>query len=161
MAESRGLGDVYKRQVLDTPTFFFGMKPGEEIRVNIEEGKMLLIRLDGVSKADGEGNRRIQFELNGMPREIKVHDKHMADAVVTSRKADKDIPGEIGATLSGSVVKLLVEKGSHVGKGEPVIVTEAMKMETTITSPADGIVSEIHVKPGMRIESGDLLMVVE
>ena len=147
--------------VLDTPTFFFGMKPGEEIRVNIEEGKMLLIRLDGVSKADGEGNRRIQFELNGMPREIKVHDKHMADAVVTSRKADKDIPGEIGATLSGSVVKLLVEKGSHVGKGEPVIVTEAMKMETTITSPADGIVSEIHVKPGMRIESGDLLMVVE
>ncbi len=147
--------------VLDTPTFFFGMKPGEEIRVNIEEGKMLLIRLDGVSKADGEGNRRIQFELNGMPREIKVHDKHMADAVVTSRKADKDILGEIGATLSGSVVKLLVEKGSHVGKGEPVIVTEAMKMETTITSPADGIVSEIHVKPGMRIESGDLLMVVE
>ena len=147
--------------VLDTPTFFFGMKPGEEIRVNIEEGKMLLIRLDGVSKADGEGNRRIQFELNGMPREIKVHDKHMADAAVTSRKADKDIPGEIGATLSGSVVKLLVEKGSHVGKGEPVIVTEAMKMETTITSPADGIVSEIHVKPGMRIESGDLLMVVE
>lgn len=147
--------------VLDTPTFFFGMKPGEEIRVNIEEGKMLLIRLDGVSKADGEGNRRIQFELNGMPREIKVHDKHMADATVTSRKADKDIPGEIGATLSGSVVKLLVEKGSHVGKGEPVIVTEAMKMETTITSPADGIVSEIHVKPGMRIESGDLLMVVE
>ena len=147
--------------VLDTPTFFFGMKPGEEIRVNIEEGKMLLIRLDGVSKADGEGNRRIQFELNGMPREIKVHDKHIADAAVTSRKADKDIPGEIGATLSGSVVKLLVEKGSHVGKGEPVIVTEAMKMETTITSPADGIVSEIHVKPGMRIESGDLLMVVE
>lgn len=147
--------------VLDTPTFFFGMKPGEEIRVNIEEGKMLLIRLDGVSKADGEGNRRIQFELNGMPREIKVHDKHMADATVTSRKADKDIPGEIGATLSGSVVKLLVEKGSHVGKGEPVIVTETMKMETTITSPADGIVSEIHVKPGMRIESGDLLMVVE
>ena len=147
--------------VLDTPTFFFGMKPGEEIRVNIEEGKMLLIRLDGVSKADGEGNRKIGFELNGMPREIKVHDKHVADTVVTSRKADKDILGEVGATLSGSVVKLLVEKGGHVKKGEPVIVTEAMKMETTITSPVDGIVSEIHVKPGARIESGDLLMVIE
>ena len=157
--------DRYKKfgdlSVLDTPTFFFGMKPGEEIRVNIEEGKMLLIRLDGVSKADGEGNRKIGFELNGMPREIKVHDKHVADTVVTSRKADKDILGEVGATLSGSVVKLLVEKGGHVKKGEPVIVTEAMKMETTITSPADGIVSEIHVKPGARIESGDLLMVIE
>ena len=157
--------DRYKKfgdlSVLDTPTFFFGMKPGEEIRVNIEEGKMLLIRLDGVSKADGEGNRKIGFELNGMPREIKVHDKHVADTVVTSRKADKDILGEVGATLSGSVVKLLVEKGGHVKKGDPVIVTEAMKMETTITSPADGIVSEIHVKPGARIESGDLLMVIE
>ena len=157
--------DRYKKfgdlSVLDTPTFFFGMKPGEEIRVNIEEGKMLLIRLDGVSKADGEGNRKIGFELNGMPREIKVHDKHVADTVVTSRKADKDILGEVGATLSGSVVKLLVEKGGHVKKGEPVIVTEAMKMETTITSPVDGIVSEIHVKPGARIESGDLLMVIE
>lgn len=147
--------------VLDTPTFFFGMKPGEEIRVNIEEGKMLLIRLDGITKPDGEGNRRIQFELNGMPREIKIHDRHVAESAVTARKADKDIPGEVGATLSGSVVKVLAEKGGHVKKGEPVIVTEAMKMETTITSPVDGIVSEIHVKAGSRIESGDLLMVIE
>lgn len=147
--------------ILDTPTFFFGMKPGEEIRVNIDEGKMLLIRMDGITKPDGEGNRRIQFELNGMPREIKVHDKHVAESAVTSRKADKDVIGEIGATLSGSVVKVLAEKGSHVKKGEPVIVTEAMKMETTITSPADGIVSEIHVKQGQRIESGDLLMIIE
>ena len=55
----------------------------------------------------------------------------------------------------------IAEKGGHVKKGEPVIVTEAMKMETTITSPVDGIVSEIHVKAGSRIESGDLLMVIE
>lgn len=96
--------------VLDTPTFFFGMKPGEEIRVNIEEGKMLLIRLDGITKPDGEGNRRIQFELNGMPREIKIHDRHVAESAVAARKADKDIPGEVGATLSGSVVKVLAEK---------------------------------------------------
>ena len=67
----------------------------------------------------------------------------------------------MGATLSGSVVKLLVDKGASVKKGEPVIVTEAMKMEPTITAPVDGIVSEIHVKAGQRIESGDLLMVIE
>ena len=132
------------------------MKVGEEIRINIDEGKMLLVRLDNVTKPDLEGNRELQFELNGMPREIKIHDAHVA-----SRKADKDVPGEVGATLSGSVVKLLVEKGSSVKKGDPVIVTEAMKMETTITAPMDGIVSEIHVKAGQRIESGDLLMLIE
>ena len=147
--------------ILDTPTYFFGMKPGEEIRVNIDEGKMLLVKLDNITKPDGEGNREIQFELNGMPREIKIHDKHVAESAVSARKADKDIAGEVGATLSGSVVKLLVDKGASVKKGEPVIVTEAMKMETTITAPVDGIVSEIHVKAGQRIESGDLLMVIE
>lgn len=147
--------------LLDTPTYFFGMKVGEEIRINIDEGKMLLVRLDNVTKPDLEGNRELQFELNGMPREIKIHDAHVAESANTSRKADKDVPGEVGATLSGSVVKLLVEKGSSVKKGDPVIVTEAMKMETTITAPMDGIVSEIHVKAGQRIESGDLLMVIE
>ena len=147
--------------LLDTPTYFFGMKVGEEIRINIDEGKMLLVRLDNVTKPDLEGNRELQFELNGMPREIKTHDAHVAESANTSRKADKDVPGEVGATLSGSVVKLLVEKGSSVKKGDPVIVTEAMKMETTITAPMDGIVSEIHVKAGQRIESGDLLMVIE
>lgn len=147
--------------ILDTPTFFFGMKPGEEVRVNIEQGKMLLIRLEDITKPDLNGDRLIRFELNGMPREIKVHDKHVATASIEVRKADKDIVGEVGATLSGSVVKVLVEKGQSVKKGDPILVTEAMKMETTITAPRDGIVSEIVVKAGTRITSGDLLIVIE
>ena len=137
------------------------MKPGEEIRVYIEQGKMLLIKLDDVTKPDENGDRLIRFELNGMPREIKVHDKHIATANIEVRKADKDVLGEVGATLSGSVVKVLVEKGQHVKKGEPIIVTEAMKMETNITAPKDGIVSEIVAKAGARISSGDLLLVIE
>lgn len=147
--------------MLDTPTFFFGMNVGEEIRVNIEKGKMLLIKLDSISAPDREGKRRILFELNGMPREIEVFDKHANMDVVVSRKADKNIPGEIGATLSGSVVKILSGKGTSVKKGQPLIVTEAMKMETTIKSPVDGIVGEVLVNKGSRIEAGDLLMVIE
>lgn len=147
--------------VLDTPTFFFGMKSGEEVRVNIEEGKMLLIRLEDITKPDLNGDRLIRFELNGMPREIKVHDKHVATANVEVRKADKDVIGEVGATLSGSVVKVLVKEGQHVKLREPILVTEAMKMETTITAPKEGTVSEIVVKAGTRISSGDLLLVIK
>lgn len=147
--------------VLDTPTFFFGMKPGEEIRVMIEEGKMLLIRLENITRADENGDRIVQFELNGMPREIRVHDNHVEDSSIEIKKANPDIPGEIGATLSGKVVKLLVDKGDKVTKGEPIIVTEAMKMETTITAPIDGTVVEIHALAGNPIESGDLLLVIE
>ena len=77
------------------------------------------------------------------------------------KKADKANQGEIGATLSGSVVKVLVEKGQAVTKGTPLVVTEAMKMETTIAAPISGIVAQIHVTAGNRIESGDCLLEIE
>ena len=99
--------------------------------------------------------------FNGAEREIRMLDKSVDMTTVAKKKADPTKPGDVGATLSGSVVNILVSKGQKVKKGEPLVVTEAMKMETTITSPVDGIVSEIHVKAGSRIESGDLLMVIE
>ena len=147
--------------VLDTLTFFFGMKPGEEIYVTIEPGKMLLIRLDSITEPDEQGKRTIQFELNGMPREIIIADKHITNKIDTVKKADPEKIGEVGATLSGSVVKILVAKGQQIKKGEPILVTEAMKMETTMTSPMDGTVTSIETKAGKRIESGDLLIVIE
>ena len=147
--------------VLDTLTFFFGMKPGEEIYVTIEPGKMLLIRLDSITEPDEQGKRTIQFELNGMPREIIIADKHITNKMDTVKKADPEKIGEVGATLSGSVVKILVAKGQQIKKGEPILVTEAMKMETTMTSPIDGTVTSIETKAGKRIESGDLLLVIE
>lgn len=147
--------------VLDTLTFFFGMKPGEEIYVTIEPGKMLLIHLDSITEPDEQGKRTIQFELNGMPREIIIADKHITNKIDTVKKADPGKIGEVGATLSGSVVKILVAKGQQIKKGEPILVTEAMKMETTMTSPIDGTVTSIETKAGKRIESGDLLIVIE
>jgi len=147
--------------VLDTPTFFFGMKRGEEIQVTIEKGKTLIIKMNGVSDPDEDGNRIVLFEFNGQPRSIKVHDKHAKTTGVVRRKVNESNPGEIGATLSGSVVKILVKKGQSVTKGEPLIVTEAMKMETTITAPIGGIVEEILVREGSRIESGDCLLHIE
>lgn len=155
---TKDFGDV---SVLDTPTFFFGMKRGEEISVTIEKGKTLIIRLNSISEPDEDGNCLVVFEFNGQPRAIKVHDKHAKTTGVVRRKADDSILGEIGATLSGSVVKILIKTGQAVAKGEPLIVTEAMKMETTITAPIEGIVTDIFVREGSRIESGDCLITIE
>lgn len=116
---------------------------------------MLVIKLLQIGEANEDGIRTIFFEFNGLPREIDIKDRNVKSTNVTRKKADKTNPGEIGATLSGSVVKLLVEKGQAVEKGTPLIVTEAMKMETTIAAPISGIVSQIHVAAGSRIESGD------
>lgn len=147
--------------VLDTPTFFFGMNRSEEIRVTIEQGKTLVIRLTSIHQPDENGDRVVQFEINGMPREVVVHDRNLTIVGGGGPKADKHNPGEIGATLSGSIVKVLVNLGDAVEKGDPLVITEAMKMETTITAPVSGNVSDILVSAGARIESGDLLIVLE
>ena len=151
-------GDV---SILDTPTFFFGMKAGEEINVALEKGKNLIIKLVLVSDPDEEGNRLVRFEFNGQARTIKVHDKQVKTTGLVRRKANKTNPNEIGATLSGSLVKVAVSLGQKVKKGDVLLVTEAMKMETTITAPKDGTVAEILVTPGSRIESGDCLLVLQ
>ena len=151
-------GDV---SILDTPTFFFGMKAGEEINVALEKGKNLIIKLVLVSDPDEEGNRLVRFEFNGQARTIKVHDKQVKTTGLVRRKANKANPNEIGATLSGSLVKVAVSLGQKVKKGDVLLVTEAMKMETTITAPKDGTVAEILVAPGSRIESGDCLLVLQ
>ena len=147
--------------VLDTPTFFFGMKRGESVEVTIEQGKTLVIKYIQMSEADEDGNRHVLFELNGQPRTIKVHDKHIKTTGVVRHKVDPTKPGEVGATLSGSVVKIVAQVGQAVKKGDALVVTEAMKMETTITAPVAGVVGVIHVREGSRIESGDCLLTIE
>lgn len=148
-------GDV---SVLDTPTFFFGMKPGEVIKVEIQKGKILIIKLDHISEPNEQGMRTVSFEFNGLLREIEIKDRNVKSTGAARKKADKTIPGEIAASLSGSVVKVLVEKGQKVTKGTPLIVTEAMKMETTLSAPVDGTVTAIHAAAGERVDSGDCLM---
>ena len=150
-------GDV---SVLDTPTFFFGMRKNEEITVELEEGVQLIITLINISDPDDSGMRTITFMFNGAEREIQVQDKNVDQTTVTTKKADPDKIGDIGATLSGSVVNVLVSKGQKVKKGEPLVVTEAMKMETTITSPIDGTIGEIYAVKGKPIISGDCLLEV-
>ena len=146
--------------LLDTPTFFFGMKKNEEITVELEEGVDLIIKLINISDPDDSGMRTITFMFNGAEREIQVLDKNVDQQVVTTKKADPDKIGDIGATLSGSVVNVLVTKGQKVKKGDPLVVTEAMKMETTITSPIDGTIGEIYAVKGKPIISGDCLLEV-
>ena len=137
------------------------MTPGEVIKVEIEQGKVLVIKLDHISEANAAGMRTVFFEFYGLPREILIKDRNAKATTVSRKKAEKGNMGEIGASLSGSVVKILVEKGQSVTKGTPLIVTEAMKMETTLSAPISGIISAIHVNAGERVESGDCLMEIK
>ena len=145
-------------KLLDTPTFFYGMRLGEKINVEIEKGKVLIIRLDEIGEADEEGNRILFFNLNGQRREIVVKDRSVQSTVVHRKKAEPTDKNQYGATMSGSVLQVLVKKGDHVKKGDVLMVTEAMKMETAIEARFDGVVDHLYVHPGEMIQSGDLLI---
>ncbi len=148
-------GDV---SVLDTPTFFYGLRLGEEVEVEIEQGKILIVKLISISKPLADGLRIVYFELNGQPREVMIRDKNVKTSVVIRPKAEKENPNQIGASMPGTVIKTLVVKGDKVKKGEHLMITEAMKMETTVQAPFDGEIVEVYVKNGEAIQTGDLLI---
>ncbi|GGE41048.1 pyruvate carboxylase [Pullulanibacillus camelliae] len=147
-----------KVSVLDTPTFFYGLRLGEEVSIEIEQGKTLIVKLVSVGQPQKDGTRTVYFELNGQPREVIIQDKTIEVTGTVRRKADKQNPSEIGASMPGTVIKLLVEKGEKVKKGDHLIITEAMKMETTLQAPFDGVIEDIFVKENEAIQTGDLLL---
>lgn len=151
-------GDV---SVLDTPTFFYGLKIGEEIEVEIEKGKTLIVKLVSIGEPQHDGTRIIYFELNGQSRELVIQDLTVEVDGSIALKADSSNPNQIGATMPGTVLKVVVNKGSTVKRGEHLLITEAMKMETTVQAPKDGIVKEIYAKAGDAISTGDLLIELE
>ena len=148
-------GDV---SVLDTLTFFYGLNVGETIQVEIETGKTLIIKLVQVSAANEDGIRLVSYEMNGVPREIEIKDVNVKSATTSRPKVDRSNPKQVGASMPGSVLKVLVEPGSRVHRGEQLLVTEAMKMETTIQAAQDGEIKAIHIKEGDTIQSDDLLI---
>ena len=143
---------------IPTPAFFYGLKPGEEISVSIETGKVLFIKLINVGAPDNEGRRVISYELNGMPREAVVQDKSVAPKTKSRVKADAADPLQLGAPIPGMITALAVSVGSKVAKGDKLVTLEAMKMQTTIYAQQDGVVAELLVAVGDSAEAGDLLV---
>lgn len=146
---------------LPTPVFFYGQELGEEISVDIEEGKTLIIKFLTVSEPHSDGTRTVFFELNGQPRDVSIIDKSLEGTTLRAVKADPDDPKQVGASMPGMVVTVAVKPGDKVSKGQKLFTLEAMKMETTLASEVQGEVAEVFVKPGSRVEMGDLLLRVE
>lgn len=140
--------------------FFHGLKEGETCEVEVGEGKILIIKLLQVNKLDADGSRNIVFEVNGNRREIKIQDKSAQNSlkVDTLEMADPDNPLEIGSSIPGTVLKILVKPGDKVKENDSLIVIEAMKMETNITASSNGTVDSILIDEGKQVKSGELLI---
>lgn len=151
----REFGDV---SVLPTPAFFYGLTPGEEISVEIEEGKVLIIRLISVSPADKDGRRTLSYELNGIGREAFITDRSVAPQSKARVKADLADPLQVAAPIPGLVVVLSASVGAKVAKGDKLFMMEAMKMQTTVYALAAGVIAEVHAAVGDTVEAKDLIV---
>ncbi len=147
--------------VIPTPAFFYGLQSGEEISVEIEAGKKLIIRYLTVGDAREDGTRTVFFELNGQPREVNVPDRSLEATLHKAPKADADDPNQIAAPMPGKVSNVAISKGQAVKSGERLLSIEAMKMETAVYSPRDAKVKDVLVKTGSAVSAGDLLIVLE
>ncbi|HEY4274173.1 MAG TPA: pyruvate carboxylase, partial [Rhizomicrobium sp.] len=145
---------------LPTPVFFYGMKPGEEIAVELERGKSLVLRLLTIGETDEQGQVRVFFELNGQPRGVKIPNRFAKATVEVRRKAEEGNDAHVAAPMPGAVSTIAVKKGETVKAGDVLLTIEAMKMETALHAPRDGVVEELLVTPGAQIDAKDLLVVL-
>ncbi len=147
--------------VLPTPAFFYPLQTGEEISVEIEPGKTLIVKYLTTGDLREDGTRMVFFELNGQPREVVVNDRSAEGHLHKNPKADPEDPNHVGAPMPGKVSNVAVKKGAAVKTGERLLSIEAMKMETAVYCPRDAKVAQVNVSAGSTVAAGDLLVVLE
>ncbi len=144
---------------IPTPAFFYGLKPNEEILIEIDSGKRILVRFLNKSEANEKGMRTVLFQLNGQTRSIEVKDNTLTSSIKVQQKVSKAT--DIGAPLQGSLSKILVKEGEEIKRNAPLFIIEAMKMESTITAPTAGVVKKIHLTEKTMVEQDDLIIELE
>ena len=148
--------------MLPTPVFFYGLPAGEEIPVELERGKTLIVRTQAIGETDEEGNVRVFFELNGQPRMAKVPDRSHG-AGRRRRRAAQGRGGQRRSTsprrCRASSRRWPSQAGQEVKAGDVLLSIEAMKMETALHAERDGTIAEVLVKAGGQIDAKDLLSV--
>lgn len=155
--EARRLyGDV---SVVPTPAFLHGLKPGEELTVELSTGVALYLAVEAIGEADERGYRTVYCRMNGQPRVLSVRDRSVKPARPESERANPENPSHVAAPFSG-VVTLQVGVGDTVETGQTVATIEAMKMEASITASKGGTVERLAIDAVASVEAGDLLVVV-
>ncbi|KAH8788286.1 carbamoyl-phosphate synthase L chain, ATP binding domain-containing protein [Diaporthe sp. PMI_573] len=142
------------------PTKYFLTKPeiGEEFHVELEKGKVLILKLLAIGPlTEHTGQREVFYEMNGEVRQVTVDDKKASVENVSRPKADPTDSSQVGAPMAGVLVELRVHEGTEVKKGDPLAVLSAMKMEMVISAPHNGKVSSLQVREGDSVDGTDLV----
>ena len=121
-------------------------------------GESYHIDITGIGiKSDNK--RHFYMSIDGLPEEVVFEPlNNYVGAASSSKRKQATAPGDVSTAMPGNIVDVLVKEGDSVKAGQPLLVTEAMKMETEIMAPIAGTVKAIHVAKGDRINPGDVLI---
>lgn len=144
---------------LSTPAFFYGLQHNEEILVEIDKGKSILVQFLNVTEPNNAGERTVFFRLNGQTRSITIKDNKIETKIAVHKKISTKF--DVGAPLQGSISRILVKEGDTITMNTPLFIIEAMKMESTITSPMAGKVKKIHLGEKTLVAQDDLIVELE
>ncbi|NJB35954.1 pyruvate carboxylase [Croceivirga sp. JEA036] len=147
--------------VIPTKNFFYGMEIGEEIMIEMDKGKTILVQLMLVGEPDSSGNVNLFFKVNGQLRNVVVKDKSIKVDKQENKKVDANNPKEIGSPLQGLLSNVLVKNGQEIKKNQPLFIIEAMKMETTVTAPEEGVVDRVELPSGTLVNGDDLVLILK
>ncbi|WP_312243435.1 sodium-extruding oxaloacetate decarboxylase subunit alpha [Stutzerimonas nitrititolerans] len=133
------------------PTEFIIDVHGESYRVDIT----------GVG-VKGESKRHFFLSIDGMPEEVVFEPlNNFIGGASGGQRKQASAPGDVSTSMPGNVVDVLVKEGDTVKAGQPLLVSEAMKMETEIQAPIAGTVKAVHVTKGDRVNPGEVLIEIE
>lgn len=147
--------------LVPTKNFFYGMTLREEILIELEPGKTVIIKLLSIGIPNEEGMRTVFFKVNGENRFVDILDTSLNIKIETNTKVDPTDENQIGAPLQGALYKVLVKKGQDVKENDPLFIIEAMKMETTVVAFKSGTIKSVTLKEGKMVKQNDLVVTIE
>jgi pyruvate carboxylase len=149
--------------VLPTPVFFYGPQLQQELALEIDPGKTLLVALQSIA-ADCDAAHKVQFELNGQSRTVRVAAANAAAAEGARPLAEPGNPWHVAAPMPGAIVNVavavVVVVGQRVNAGSTLLSLEAMKMETHVAADRNAEVETVYVVAGDRVQAKELLVVL-
>jgi pyruvate carboxylase subunit B len=133
-------------------------------------GETYHIRVTGTGHRT-QDNRPFYMTVDGVPEEVLVEildEIHVENAPASGKTAVKGsqrpratLPGHVTTSMPGTIVDILVNLNDQVAAGTPVLITEAMKMETEIQAPVAGSIKAIHVRKGESVNPDETLVEIE
>jgi len=123
-------------------------------------GESYQVAITGVG-IKGTGKRHFYLTLDGVPQEVMFEslNEYTAESKTGRKQATKE--GHVTTSMPGNIVAVLVKEGDTVNAGQPVLVTEAMKMEAEVQAPIGGKITGIFVAKGDRVTPGEVLIEIE